>query len=117
MLPLAPLEYACDALGWTLRDKGVLLTGAGGGIGRALALALADQGCRLCLTDRDEAELAHTQEAVTQRGARSNTVVADLSLRRDVERLVRDALFHLGNVDVLLNNGAACCVALCKTRA
>jgi short-subunit dehydrogenase len=80
-----------------LAGKTVLLTGATGGIGHAIAEACAREGAKLVLTGRREAELAALAERVSGR-----VVVADLSSRDDVARLLAEA----GDVDVLVANAA-----------
>jgi NAD(P)-dependent dehydrogenase (short-subunit alcohol dehydrogenase family) len=89
-----------------------LLTGAGGGIGTAIALKLADEGCNLVLSDRDAASLERTQAACAQRGGfalRILAVRADLSNRDDVARLAKEAATAFGApLDFLVNNGALC---------
>jgi short-subunit dehydrogenase len=80
-----------------LRGKRVLLTGASGGIGTALAEALAGEGAELVLSGRRETELASLAERVG-----GTVVVADLARRDGVERLLE----HAGHVDVLVSNAA-----------
>ena len=80
-----------------LAGKTVLLTGATGGIGNALAEAFAQQGAKLVLSGRRAAELEQLAERVAGR-----VVVADLSKREDVSRLLAEA----GQVDVLVANAA-----------
>ena len=70
-----------------LADATVLLTGANGGIGRAIAQALAQGGAKLILTGRRERELEELAEPL---GAR--TLVADLAVRTDVTRLAEQAV-------------------------
>lgn len=81
-----------------LRDAACLVTGATGGIGRALAGLLAGRGARLLLTGRDGDELARL--AVRTRGT---TVVADLTRSEDLARLAAQA----GECDVLVCNAGA----------
>lgn len=75
----------------------VLLTGASGGIGRAIAKAVADRGGTLIVSGRRGDVL---DQLVAEHGGRA--VVADLAVRDDVERLAREA----GDVDILLANAA-----------
>src|SRR4051812_26432458 len=80
-----------------LAGKTVLLTGASGGIGVALAETFAAEGAKLVVSGRRETEL---QALADRTGAR--VVVADLSKRADVTRLLAEA----GEVDVLIANAA-----------
>ena len=80
-----------------LRGSRVLLTGANGGLGRAIALALRSEGADLVLTGRRETEL----EAVAAE-AGGRPIVADLAIRADTERLIAEA----GDLDVLIANAA-----------
>ena len=61
----------------TLDDKVAAVTGAGSGIGRALALELAGRGCRLALSDVDAAGLAETERLLTGRARAVTTSVVD----------------------------------------
>jgi short-subunit dehydrogenase len=87
-----------------LRDRVAIITGAGGGIGRGIALALARRGCHLALADIDAAGLAATAaeaEAAGVRASRHVVDVADRSAVAALPALVRNAY---GRVDVLVNN-------------
>lgn len=74
-----------------------LVTGAYGGLGRAMATALAEEGAEVILTGRRQDEL---ESAARRLGARS--IVADLAVRADVHRLVDEA----GDVDIVVANAA-----------
>jgi len=81
--------------------KHVVITGASGGIGAALAEQLVAAGCRVILAARREAEL----RAISQRaGAGTVAVPTDVTRRADVERLRDRAIAELGHVDVWVNN-------------
>jgi short-subunit dehydrogenase len=80
-----------------LAGKNVLLTGASGGIGHALAEAFAKQGAKLVLSGRRATELEALAERVSGR-----VVVADLAKRKDVTRLLAES----GEVDVFVANAA-----------
>ncbi|MGI8712861.1 MAG: SDR family NAD(P)-dependent oxidoreductase, partial [Solirubrobacteraceae bacterium] len=80
-----------------LADATVMITGASGGIGHAIARALAQQGARLLLTGRQRGAL---EQLATELGARA--LVADLAHRADVQRLSSAALE--AKVDVLVAN-------------
>ncbi len=83
-----------------LADRQVLITGAGGGIGVALAQAFADQGSRLWLVDRD-ADRLHAL-AATLPGARATT--CDLGSDTAVQALATEVQAQWGRVDALVNN-------------
>jgi short-subunit dehydrogenase len=81
-----------------LNGKTALLTGATGGLGRAIARALAERGATLVLSSRKESELAELSSSLP--GAGHRTIVADLADEGAAERLVADA----GDVDILVAN-------------
>ena len=85
-----------------LQGKRVLLSGATGGIGRAIAERLAGEGAKLVLSSRRERELRELARSLP-RGARTHRVIiADLAKRGAAEKLVEEA----GDVDVLVANAA-----------
>jgi len=77
-----------------------LVTGAGSGIGRATAVALADHGARVLLVDRDESGLARTSESIPG----SRTLSCDVSDVEAMERLAAEVLGSEGVPDVVVNN-------------
>jgi 3alpha(or 20beta)-hydroxysteroid dehydrogenase len=86
----------------SLEGKTAVITGAGGGIGRAIAVELAGAGAKLVLVGRNEEMLAGTAEAVD--GAQVRTVSADVSRTEDVLRFVDVATREFGTIDVQVNN-------------
>ena len=86
-----------------LDGKTVVVTGAGGGLGRSYALALAEAGAAVVLSDIDLQAARTAAKAVTERGGRAVAVQADVSVARDVENLFESAEAELGPVDVLIN--------------
>jgi 3-oxoacyl-[acyl-carrier protein] reductase len=88
----------------TLDDKVALVTGAGRGIGKAVALRLAQSGCRLVLTARSLAELEKVQEEVRKDGGQAAIVGADLARDEDIQHVAEDAQRAFGGVDFLINN-------------
>ncbi|MGW7630697.1 SDR family NAD(P)-dependent oxidoreductase [Streptomyces griseoincarnatus] len=90
----------------SLHGKTALVTGAGRGIGRAMALALADEGASLALTARSEEQLAETVRMVEERGAKALAVRADLAAPAAVAVVTERTTAVFGRVDVLVNNAA-----------
>jgi NAD(P)-dependent dehydrogenase (short-subunit alcohol dehydrogenase family) len=86
-----------------LEGKVALVTGAAGGIGRAIVRRLAREGAALALLDRDAAVDEVAQELASQ-GARVAAVRADVSSASDVQRAVAELAGRLGPIDCLVNN-------------
>src|SRR3954453_11708579 len=81
--------------------KHIVITGASGGIGAALAMQLGGLGHRVVLAARREAEL---RAVASRAGSGAIVVPTDVTRRRDVERLRDRAIAELGHVDVWVNN-------------
>src|ERR1700733_7099646 len=88
----------------TFAGKTVLITGASAGIGRSLALQLAQQQAQLALSGRDQEHLAQVARDCTARGAPTLSLAADVSVREDCTRLVAQTVARFGRIDVLVNN-------------
>src|SRR3954465_3574960 len=88
-----------------LQSRVALVTGASRGIGRAVALALANAGADVALGYRTgEAEANDVPAAIEATGRRSVAVRADVSIAAEVLRLVESAASALGPVSILVNN-------------
>ncbi|MDA7415372.1 SDR family oxidoreductase [Xenophilus arseniciresistens] len=87
-----------------LAAKGIVLTGASSGIGRATALAMASEGAALVLAARDEAALQGLVRECEALGGRATAVPTDVTDPEAVAALARRALEVLGQVDVWINN-------------
>src|SRR6185503_13755310 len=88
-----------------LRNRVALVTGGSRGIGKAVALALADAGAAVAVNYRERGKEAGTVvEAIHTSGGRAVAVGADVSLRTAVETMVSDVEDRLGPIDILVNN-------------
>jgi 2-hydroxycyclohexanecarboxyl-CoA dehydrogenase len=87
-----------------LRGKTAFVTGAGRGIGRAIALALATEGAEVAALDIDAGAVERVRDEIDALGVKALALVADLTRGADVRRAVEVALGQLGQVDVLVNN-------------
>jgi 3-oxoacyl-[acyl-carrier protein] reductase len=87
-----------------ITDKWVLLTGASRGIGRQVAGALADRGCRLILHSRKRDHTAALVAEFEARGLTVHALAAELSDQKQVVALGQEALRISGGIDILYNN-------------
>ena len=88
----------------TLNDRIAVVTGAGRGIGKEIALTLAREGADVALAARDEAALEKTRALVEGLGQRALVSVTDISDAASVDASARRILEHFGHVDLLVNN-------------
>jgi 3-oxoacyl-[acyl-carrier protein] reductase len=92
-----------DELG-RLDNQVAVVTGAGNGLGEAIALRLAEEGARLVLGDIEVDALADTASQITKSGGEAVTVVGDLTDEGPAIQLVETAVERFGQVDILVNN-------------
>ena len=87
----------------TLEGKVALVTGAGRGIGKAVALSLAQSGCRVILAARTRDQLEEVHREIRDRGGEALVVEGDLTRDEDIQQLVETSR-SWGTVDILINN-------------
>ena len=87
-----------------LDQKTVLVTGAGRGIGRALAIGMAEAGADLLLVARTESDLQETAQQIEQLGRRAFVLTCDVTDRTQVQATVDRAYTYVDRIDVLVNN-------------
>ena len=85
-------------------DKAVLITGAGRGIGRAMALRLAQEGADIVAADIEPALAESTAAAVNELGRQCLPLTVDVRQQGDIQRMVTQTVEHFRRIDVLCNN-------------
>jgi len=90
-----------------LRDKIALVTGAGSGIGQAIALSLAGEGVRLIATDLRQETVVATATAATARGTEAFGLQLDVTDYRQAQAVVQHVMQRFGRIDILVNCAGA----------
>ncbi|MBO8164604.1 MAG: glucose 1-dehydrogenase [Brevibacillus sp.] len=86
------------------RDKVVIVTGAGRGIGRSVALAYASRGAQVVIADRDRTVSEITMQLAKQAGGRAAVIPTDVSQPEQIVDLMKQTTERFGRIDVLINN-------------
>jgi NAD(P)-dependent dehydrogenase (short-subunit alcohol dehydrogenase family) len=87
-----------------LKNKVAAITGAASGIGRALAIELAEEGCHVAISDIDEAGLRETGDLVKLKNVRVTTHKVDVAVREQVQRYAQETVKGHGGIHILINN-------------
>ena len=87
----------------TLKGKTAVVTGAGSGIGRAVAQMLAARGAPVAAIDLDEATARETAQLIVKAGGRAVSAGADVSQAADIDRAVAGAVKELGALEIMVN--------------
>ncbi|MBK5293953.1 MAG: glucose 1-dehydrogenase [Acidobacteriia bacterium] len=89
-----------------LKDKVAVITGAGAGIGEAIAVRFAEEGAKLLLNDIQESSGQGVLEKIRAMGAQAELVVADISQEEGAKSLAERAVAAFGGIDIVVNNAA-----------
>ncbi|MBC7251638.1 MAG: 3-oxoacyl-ACP reductase FabG [Anaerolineae bacterium] len=84
--------------------KVAIVTGAARGIGKAIALKLAQEGADVVVTDMDAEGAQQVAQEITAMGRKAKAIQADVSQREAVQRLVNETIADFGRIDILVNN-------------
>jgi NAD(P)-dependent dehydrogenase (short-subunit alcohol dehydrogenase family) len=87
----------------SVKDRVVIITGAGRGVGRAASLLFAQQGAHVALFSRTNVHLEETALAIREQGGSCLSVVGDVARAEDVQALFRQVQDTFGRVDILIN--------------
>jgi len=87
-----------------LEDKVAIITGAGSGIGRAIALAFANEGAVVVLADLNHDAVKETEKEIKESENKSITIKTDVTKGSDVDAMVTQTLEEFGRIDILVNN-------------
>jgi NAD(P)-dependent dehydrogenase (short-subunit alcohol dehydrogenase family) len=93
---------------FSMAGQTAVVTGATRGLGRAFARALAEAGANIVIVGRDAAAAAVVEAEIVAIGVRALTVLADVSIRADLETVLARTKETFGRADVLVNNAGAC---------
>ena len=87
-----------------LENKVAVVTGAGAGMGKAIAMLFAAEGCKVVATDVQEARLAALRADIAGLGGEVTTLTASMAVESDIERMIQTATTQYGRLDILVNN-------------
>lgn len=87
-----------------LKDQVAIITGAGAGMGKAIALRFASEGARVVLSDLHQDRLTETVQLIEAEGGAALALAGDVAQEADVQALFTQAKVTFGQVDILINN-------------
>ena len=91
-------------MGARLEDKVAYITGAGRGIGRAIAHKMAKEGAMVALAEIDLASAQSAVEELLQQGYQALAIQVDITREAEVQAAVSQVMEHFGRIDILVNN-------------
>ncbi|NHZ80145.1 SDR family oxidoreductase [Massilia sp. CCM 8695] len=92
---------------FSLAGKTALITGGSRGLGLQMAEALGEQGARIVISSRKQADLDEACAHLKERGIDASAIAADLAQDAQVQPMVDEAMKRLGHIDILINNAGA----------
>ena len=98
-----------------LKDKVAIITGAGAGIGRAIAQLFASEGARVVVAEINDYSGRQTVENIQENGGEAIFSRTDISGEQDVQSMAEVAVDAFGTIDILVNNAAAFVIRASKS--
>ncbi len=89
-----------------LNGKVAIVTGGGRGIGKAIALSLAEAGAKVVVCSRTQKEIEEVAAEISRKGGKALSLAVDLTANEQLENLVNTAVKEFGRIDILVNNAA-----------
>ena len=93
---------------FNLTGRKALVTGAGRGIGRVLAISLAQIGCDIAILEKNVKDGRNVAEEIKKLGRKAVTIKVDVTKKADVEKAFTAAAKQLGRLDIVINNAGVC---------
>ena len=87
-----------------LKDKVAVITGGAMGLGKAIGLALANEGVHIAIADINDSEAGKTAKEIEQIGTRAIAITCDVRKSQDVQAAVAKTIETFGRIDILCNN-------------
>lgn len=103
------LKNGCEM---RLKDKVAIVTGGNRGIGKAIAITLAKEGCNIFIAARDQKKMKEAEKEIKNSGVNVLTIKCDVRNSKDVKKVVEETMKKIGRIDILVNNAG---VAYYKT--
>jgi NAD(P)-dependent dehydrogenase (short-subunit alcohol dehydrogenase family) len=93
---------------FNLTGRKALVTGAGRGIGRVLAISLAQFGCDIAILEKNVKDACNVAEEIKKLGKKAVAIKVDVTKKADVEKAFTAAAKQLGRLDIVINNAGVC---------
>ena len=93
---------------FNLTGRKALVTGAGRGIGRVLAISLAQSGCDIAILEKNMKDAHNVAEEINKLGKRALAIKVDVTKKADIEKTFTAAAKQLGRLDIVINNAGVC---------
>ncbi len=87
-----------------INNAAALITGAATGIGKAIAVRLSAEGCRVAVADVHEEGVRTTVDEIARQNGHAAGIVADITHQEDIDRMIQETLQAFGSIDILVNN-------------